>query len=73
MQKILPKAKTSLDLVQAGYKQAEYDYLTLLIAQRTYFRVNLAYLDSLQEYQSSRVSIEGFLLTGGLEQIMNDE
>ena len=35
--------------------------------QRTYFRVNLAYLESLRELWISTVQIEGLLLTGGLE------
>ena len=35
--------------------------------QRTYFRVNLAYLESLRELRLSTVQIEGLLLTGGLE------
>ncbi len=65
--KILPNAKASLDLVRTGYREGEYDYLTLLTAQRTYFRVNLAYLESLLAYRSSRVSIEGFLLSGALD------
>jgi len=63
---ILPKAKTSLDLVRKGLQQGEFDYLTLLTAQRTYFRVNLAYLESLLQYRCGRVSIEGLLLGGGL-------
>jgi len=70
---ILPNAKTSLDLVQSGYRQGEFDYLTLLMAQQTYFQVNLAYLESLLAYRSSRVAIEGFLLSGALGGMGNDE
>lgn len=65
---ILPKAKTSLGLVRSGYRQGEYDYLTLLTAQRTFFRANLAHLESLLQRRTSRVSIEGFLLAGGLDE-----
>ena len=64
---ILPKAETSLDLVRSGYQQGEYDYLTLLTAQRTFFKANLAHLESLLQRRTSRVSIEGFLLSGGLD------
>ncbi|NQU22659.1 MAG: TolC family protein [Candidatus Nealsonbacteria bacterium] len=63
---ILPKAKRSLDLVRKGLKQGEFDYLTLLTAQRTHCRVNLAYLEALLKYRSSKVAIEGLLLDGGL-------
>lgn len=69
---ILPNAKTSLDLVHNGYRQGQVDYLTLLTAQRTYFRVNLAYLEGLRQYRTSRVSIDGLLLSGGLR-AGNDE
>lgn len=64
---ILPDATSSLALVRAGYQQGEFGYLKLLTAQRTYFRVNLAHLESLRELCLSSVEIEGLLLTGGLD------
>jgi cobalt-zinc-cadmium efflux system outer membrane protein len=64
--KVLPTAKESLDLVTAGYRQGEFPYLTLLTAQRTYFRVSLTYLESLRNLRASAVTIEGLLLSGGL-------
>jgi cobalt-zinc-cadmium efflux system outer membrane protein len=63
---ILPDAESSLDLVRTGYQQGEFGYLDLLTSQRTYFRVNLAYLESLRGLWLSAVEIEGLLLTGGL-------
>ena len=63
---ILPDATSSLDLTRKGYQQGEFGYLELLTAQRTYFRVNLAYLESLRQLWVSAVRIEGLLLTGGL-------
>ena len=63
---ILPNAKSSLDLTRKGYQQGEFGYLELLTAQRTYFRVNLTYLESLRELWVSAVEIDGLLLTGGL-------
>ena len=65
---ILPNARQSLELVRSGYREGEFDYLTLLTAQRTYFQTHLAYLESLLELRQSSVLIEGFLLTGGLQQ-----
>ena len=64
---ILPDAKQSLEIVRIGYEQGEFGYLELLTAQRTYFRVNLAYVESLREYWINRVRIEGMLMTGGLQ------
>jgi len=70
---ILPNAKASLDMVQSGYRRGVHDYLTLLTAQRTYFQVNLAYLESLLASRSAGVAIEGFLLSGGLERTPDRE
>lgn len=39
--RILPDAKQSLALVNAGYRAGEFDYLQVLTAQRTCFSVNL--------------------------------
>ncbi len=63
---ILPDAKETLDLVASGYQQGEFSYLNLLIAQRTYFQSNLAYLESLLQLKSAQVQIEGLLLNESL-------
>jgi len=64
---ILPDARASLDLVRLGYEQGEFGYLEMLTAQRTYFRVNLAYVESLRQLWTNTARIEGMLVTGGLE------
>lgn len=63
---ILPDARSSLELVRKGYQQGEFDYFELLTAQRTFFQVNLAYIQSLRELWHNAVEIDGLLLTGGL-------
>ena len=65
---ILPDAKASLALVDGGYRQGEFGYLTLLTAQRTFFQTNIAYLESLRQLRESSVTIEGLLLTDSLQQ-----
>ena len=64
---ILPDARQSLDLVATGYQEGEFGYLTLLTAQRTFFDVNLSYLNSLSQLWAQTVELEGLLLRGGLE------
>jgi len=64
--RILPDAKQALDLVNAGYRAGEFDYLAVLTAQRTYFSVNLDYLQSLQQLRASAVELEGMLLRDSL-------
>jgi len=66
-QQILPNAQASLDLVAAGYRQGEFNYITLLTAQRTFFQVNLAYVDSMRDLRTIVVAIEGYLLTDSLQ------
>ena len=64
---LLPNAKESLELVLTAQKLGEFDYLTLLTAQRTYTQVSLAHLQSLREVWAGSVLIEGLMLTGGLQ------
>jgi outer membrane protein, heavy metal efflux system len=64
---ILPKAQASLTLTTSGYRQGEYGYLSLLMAQRTYFQTNLIYLDALRELRTAATAIEGNLLSGSLQ------
>jgi cobalt-zinc-cadmium efflux system outer membrane protein len=66
---LLPNARKSLDMVQAGYLGGEFPYLTFLTGQRTYFRVNLDYLARLSELWTQSVELEGLLLTGGLDPV----
>lgn len=65
-QKIVPRAKESLNIVTNAYEQGEVDYLTLLIAQETYLQVSLSHLDALRELRVSSAIIEGQLLTESL-------
>ena len=65
-QRMIPKARKSLELVTSGYEMGQVKYLTLLTAQETHLQVNLAYLDSLQEFRASAAMINGHLLSGSL-------
>jgi outer membrane protein, heavy metal efflux system len=66
-QSILPNARANLDLTSGGYRNGEMSYLSLLIAQRTYFQKNIDYVTSLSELRRSTVTIEGLLLGGSLQ------
>lgn len=67
--KVLDNARESLELVGTGYRQGEFDYLSLLTAQRTYFAANLEYLEALRELWQRSVELDGLMLTGGLKAI----
>lgn len=66
-EKILPKARESLELIREGYERGELNFLQVLVAQRTFFQTSLAYVDSLTELWKSSVSISGMLLTEDAE------
>ncbi len=66
-ERILPNSAKTLDLIRAGYQQGEFNYQALLISQRTYFQANLSYLESLRQLRLSAVTLEGLLLSGGLQ------
>ena len=59
-------AEESLGLTQKGYQAGELAFLNLLDAQRTYFRTNLQYLETLRELRTTTAEIEGLLLRDSL-------
>ena len=67
--KVLDNARESLELVGVGYSEGEFDYLSLLTAQRTYFAANLEYLDALREMWERSVELDGLMLLGGLNAV----
>lgn len=66
---ILPNARENLDLTEEGYREGEFDFLTVLVARRTWFETNLAYVQSLTALQQAVEVIDGLLLTGGLADV----
>jgi cobalt-zinc-cadmium efflux system outer membrane protein len=66
---IIPDARESLKLTSTGYREGEFSYLDLLVAQTTYFDVSLSSLERLKELWDSSVQLDGLLLSGGLERV----
>ncbi len=67
-QDIIPKAAENLRITNEGYERfGQFDFLRVLIARRSYFETNLAYIRSLTELRQAEVALDGLLLTGGLE------
>jgi cobalt-zinc-cadmium efflux system outer membrane protein len=64
---ILPRADRSIALLGEGYRAGQTDFLPLLTSQRTYIRVNIAYVDALLELQQAATLIEGQLLSDSLQ------
>ena len=66
--KILPKAKSTFELISDGYRQGEVDFLSFLTAQRTFFDANLAYVSGLKMLWREHNLIQGMLLSASLTQ-----
>ena len=66
-QSILPRARRSFDLYQARFNQMAAAYPQVLIARRSYYRAQADYTRALVGLWQRGLSIQGFLLDGGLE------
>ncbi|HBL46610.1 TolC family protein [Gimesia sp.] len=66
---ILPRAQKNLDLTTQGYESQQFDFLRVLTARRTYFETNISYVNSLISLRQSEVSVNGMVLSGGLNDV----
>ncbi len=64
---MVPRADEAYQLYSAKYKQMSASYPQTLIAQRTMFQVRKQYITALVNLQQNATSLEGSLLTGGLD------
>ena len=68
---ILPKAQQSLSLSEQAYAAAEFDFLQVLTARRTYFESNVRAVDARRQLAQADALIEGLLLSGGLAETVD--
>jgi cobalt-zinc-cadmium efflux system outer membrane protein len=66
-QAIVPNSRENLDLVRKAFAAGEYDFLQMLIAQRTFAQTELAYVEALQDMHVAALEIEGLLLSNSLQ------
>ncbi|MEW6127743.1 MAG: TolC family protein [Acidobacteriota bacterium] len=64
---ILPRAKKSYELYTASFAQMAAAYPQVLIAKRSYYQARTEYLNALVALWQNGISIQGYLLTGGLD------
>ncbi|QEG41285.1 TolC family protein [Roseimaritima ulvae] len=69
---ILPNAKEGLRLAELAYKAGETSFVQVLIARRTYFDTNLQYIVSQQQLAQARARVDGFVLTGALDAVVDN-
>ncbi len=58
---VIPNAEQAFQSAQKGYQVGEFNFLTVLDAQRTLFRVKSQYLKALTDYHQSTIRIEKLL------------
>jgi cobalt-zinc-cadmium efflux system outer membrane protein len=68
----LPAAQETLDLAEAAYRAGEQDFIQLLVTRRTYFDTNLAYIAARAQLSTAQAQIDGYLLTGALNAVINN-
>lgn len=66
--RILPNAKSVLELMQSAKDAGEFDFLRVLTARRAYFDASLKYVFAQAELAKARTRIDGQLLSDGLSQ-----
>ncbi|MHB8501811.1 MAG: TolC family protein [Candidatus Acidiferrales bacterium] len=64
----LPSAQKAYELYLAKYHEGGAAYPQVLIAQRTFFRLQVAYVTSLENIWTNASALQGLLLTDGLDQ-----
>ncbi|ELP30045.1 outer membrane efflux protein [Rhodopirellula baltica SWK14] len=69
---ILPNAEEGLKLAELAYKAGETSFVQVLIARRTYFDTNLQYIVSQQQLAQARARVDGFVLTGALDAVVDN-
>jgi outer membrane protein, heavy metal efflux system len=63
---LLPRAQHAYDLYRDRYRQMAAAYPQVLVSQRTFFQLQLAYIQSLGELWQSSAQLRHFTLSGGL-------
>lgn len=65
---ILPKSKEALEILMTGYSAGETELLEVLMAQRTFFQAQVAYLENVRSLSRQNARIQGMLLGDSLSQ-----
>ncbi|WP_417750051.1 TolC family protein [Rosistilla oblonga] len=69
---ILPNAEEGLKLAELAYKAGETSFVQVLVARRSYFDTNLQYVVSQRNLAQARARIDGFVLTGALDAVVDN-
>jgi len=65
---ILPKSQEAMEILMKGYEVGETELLEVLMAQRTFFQTQVAYLENVRSLSRQNARIQGMLLGDSLSQ-----
>jgi outer membrane protein, heavy metal efflux system len=64
---IIPRAQKAYEMYSKKYQQMAAAYPQVLIAQRTLMQLEVSYINALESFATSSLSLQSYLLTDGLE------
>jgi cobalt-zinc-cadmium efflux system outer membrane protein len=64
---MIPRAQKAFEMYREKYQQMAAAYPQVLIAQRTLMQLEVSYITALENFATSSLSLESYLLTDGLE------
>jgi outer membrane protein, heavy metal efflux system len=71
LNELLPAAQETLDLAETAYRAGELDIIQVLVSRRTFFDTSLAYVEARAQLAAAQAQIDGYLLTGALNVVVN--
>jgi outer membrane protein, heavy metal efflux system len=64
---MIPRAQKAYEMYSAKYRDMAAAYPQVLIAQRTLIQLQVSYVNALENFATSSISLQSYLLTDGLE------
>jgi len=64
---MIPRARKAYELYSKKYQEMAAAYPQVLIAQRTLMQLEVSYINALESFATSSLSLQSYLLTDGLE------
>jgi cobalt-zinc-cadmium efflux system outer membrane protein len=64
---MIPRARKAYEMYSKKYQEMAAAYPQVLIAQRTLMQLEVSYITALENFATSSLSLQSYLLTDGLE------
>jgi outer membrane protein, heavy metal efflux system len=64
---LIPRAQKAYEMYTKKYQEIAAAYPQVLIAQRTLMQLEVSYINALESFATSSLSLQSYLLTDGLE------